>query len=231
MKQLISGNNSINVDPAGNVGIGRTDTSGAILNLRNTHGARAQINFADSTLKTTPVSGDMEYSSGHWYTTNGARHSITTSAGIKTTNTTVTDTVTETTIYSYTFAASELHADEKIEFRITGLVTNASAADDYTIRFKVGGVTTHTVSRVGGNVTDQGWRCIYEGTIRTAGAGGTFVDYSSMEEGALSYQHGDSGTHAIDTTTTQTFEVTVQWANAKAGNIFICSQGSLIFNH
>lgn len=216
---------------ADSIGIGTNVTTPAFVNIKAGTTAKAQFNFIDGTLKTSPVAGDMEYSGGHWFLTNGARHSIVTSAGVKQTTTTASNTVTETSIYSYTFAANELHADEKIIFAITGLITNASAADDYTIRFKLGGVTVHTVNRVGGNVTNQGWCCIYEGTVRTSGAGGTFVDYASLEEGALSYQYADAGTHAIDTTTTQLFEVTIQWANAKAGNVFSCTQGHLEFHH
>lgn len=201
------------------------------INISAGHANQAQIHFASGALKTNPVAGDMEFVDGHWYLTNGARHAITTSSGIKTSTTTVVNTVTETALYSYTFAANELHTDERIVFRLSGVVSNASVADDYIIRFKVGGVTTHTINRVGGNVTDEGFEVAYEGTLRTSGAGGTFVDHASFNEGTLSYQQGGTATHAVDTTTTVLFEATVQWSAAKAGNTISCTQGSLTFNH
>lgn len=206
-------------------------TSTNLLDIAAGTTTKAQLHFESSTLKTTPVAGDMEYSAGHWYITNGARHAITASAGVKTSTTTVANTVTETVLYTYTFAAGELHADEYISFDMSGVVSNASAADDYTIRVKFGGVTLHTINRVGGNVTNTGWSTEHQGTIRTAGASGTFVDHIKWSEGSLTDEQGDTTTHAVDTTASQTFEVTVQWAAAKAGNTISCTQGRLIFNH
>lgn len=206
-------------------------TSTNLVDIAGGTTTKAQLHFESSTLKTTPVAGDMEYSSGHWYVTNGARHAITTSAGIKTSDTTVANTVTETTLYSYTFAADELHADEHITFDISGAYSNASASDDFTIRVKVGGVTIHTVNRVGGNQTNAGWQLFHEGTIRTTGATGTFVDLTKFLDNEKVYLQSDTSTHSIDTTITQLFEVTIQWVNAKVGNTFTCHQGGLTFNH
>ena len=143
---------------------------------------RAALHFDTATaLKTTPVAGDMEYKDGHWYITNGARHVISTSAGVKTSTTTVVNTVTETQIYAYTFAADELHLDEQVLFEMNGVFSNASASDDFTVRFKVGGVTVHTINRAGGNVTNQGWEAQYKGTVRSVGASGTFVDFAKWQ--------------------------------------------------
>ena len=193
---------------------------------------QAPLNFPNATaLKTTPADGDMEYMDGHWYVTNGARHVLSTCAGVKTTTTTVTNTTTETQVYAYTFAANELHADERIRFTMDGVYSNASASDDFTIRFKVGGVTVHSIARSGGNVTDAGWEAVYKGTIRTDGASGTFVDFAKFLDGTNSYAVGETTTHSIDTTGTVLFEVTVQWDAAKAGNTFSCTQGDLAFKH
>ena len=168
---------------------------------------------------------------GHWYLTNGATHAVNTSAGMLTASVTVANTVTETILYSYTFVANELHADEAVMFRISGVVSNASAADDYTVKVYLGGTLLHTLARIGGNVTDVGAELLYTGTIRTDGASGTFVDHVVMSEGTLSYHQGDTTTHAIDTTTTQEFKVTATWAAAKVGNTMTCTQGWLTFYH
>lgn len=191
----------------------------------------APMKFTSGTLLTTPEDWAVEYNDWHWYLTNWARHVITQSSWVKATTTTVTNTVTETTLYSYTFVANELHTDEKVVFDISWVVTNASASDDYTIRFKVGGTTVHTITRVWGNVTDAWWKMIYEGTVRTDWASWTFVDFASHQEWTLTYMEWEATTHSIDTTTTTLFEVTVEWDNAKAGNSISASQGHLVFHH
>jgi len=191
----------------------------------------APMNIPPGTAKTTPVEGDIEYVNGHLFFTQKQRLSILLGNGIKTTTTTVENTVTETQVYSYTFAADQLNSDQVIKFVMNGLVSNASASDDYIIRFKAGGTTVHTINRTGGNVSDEAWDITYSGTIRTAGASGEFVDYSTWAEGSLSDRHADITTHSIDTTGTILFEVTVEWNAAKVGNIFKCNQGHLEFLH
>lgn len=192
----------------------------------------APLNFpTGATAKTTPVEGDMEYVDGHLLFMQKKQYAVAMAAAVKTSTTTVVNTATETQIYSYTFAADQLNTDQSIEFVMNGIVSNASGSDDYTIRFKVGGTTVHTISRSGGNVTDVGWDSIYTGTIRTSGASGTFVDYAKHTEGSLTYSVGESTGHSIDTTGTVLFEVTVEWGTAKAGNTFSCIQGRLLFLH
>jgi hypothetical protein len=205
----------------------------ALLGPGSATAGTAPLYFTAGTDLTTPEEGAVEFHNGHLHISPvaGVRNTITTSNGVKTTTTTVVNTTTETTVYSYTFVANEMHSDEHIEFRMTGAYSNASAADDFTIRFKVGGTTLMTVSRTGGNVTDQGWKAIYEGTIRSIGASGTLVDFAQWTDGNTNQLHGDATIHTIDTTASLTFEVTVQWAAAKAGNTFSCTQGFLTFNH
>lgn len=173
----------------------------------------------------------MEHIGGHWYLTNGASHAITTSAGVKTTTTTVTNTITETSLYSYVFAANELHKDERIIFDIAGVYSNASASDDFTIFVKFNGGVVHTISRVGGNQTNAGWQVFVEVTVRTDGTSGTFVHFAKLLDNEKVYVQADSTAHTFDTTVANTLDVTVQWANAKIGNTFSCTQGSLTFAH
>lgn len=173
----------------------------------------------------------LKYENGHLYIRNGAEHAVATSNGVKTSTTTVTNTVTETTVYSYTLAANEMVADQRIMLNASGSITNASAADDYTIKIKLNGVLVHSLARVGGNVTNVGWRLLYEGTVRTIGSSGTYVDCTILSEGSISVSAAETTTHAIDTTVSNLFEVTVTWNNAKAGNTFSCTQGMLNFYH
>ena len=180
---------------------------------------------------TTPVDGALEYAGGHWTITNGARHVICSNEGVVQSTTTVSNTVTETTVFSYTFAAGELHADQRVVFLISGAYSNASASDDFTINFKLAGSTIATVSRAGGNVTDAGWFARFEITVRTEGASGTYVHWAAFNDGTTDYAIADITEHSIDTTGTNLFEVTVTWDNAKAGNTFSSTQGELTFIH
>lgn len=191
------------------------------------------LQFTDTALIASPLPGAMEYSGGHWYITNGARHAIATVAGVKTSTTTVASSAAELPLYSYTFAANELHTDERAIFDISGVYSNdANHVDnDYTIRMKFNGVTIQTITRVGGKATDQGWQVFVEVTVRSEGVAGSYVDFVKFLDGEKVYMKCDVTAHTADTTIANLFEATVQWNSAKATNIFHCTQGSLMFAH
>jgi len=204
------------------------DTMTGELTLATNTVTVAPLHFVTGPLKTSPVAGDLEYSAGHLYLTDGARHAFTTSSGVKITTTTVANTVADTTLYSYAFSANELHDDERIIFDIAGVYSNASAADDFTIYVKLNGTAIHTITRVGGNQTNAGWQLSFEMTTRTVGASGTFVHFAKFSDNDKVYVQSDATEHAVDTTTTNTIAITIVWAAAKVGNTFSCTQGSLI---
>lgn len=212
------------------LGIG-TNTPTALLSLGAGTTTIPQMNFANSVLKTTPIAGDFEYSDGHWFVTNGARHSLSSGNGIKLDTSTVTNTIAETLIYTYTFAPNELHADERIITDISGYVTNASAADDYQIIVRMDGNLLHAINRVGGNVANVGFEFKHSGNIRSAGTSGTFLDHTTFAEQGLVYSYGDGTIHSLDTTISHTYQISVVWVNAKAGNILVCNQGGIVFHH
>ena len=189
------------------------------------------LKFTNGPLTTVAEPGAIEYYDNHWWLTNGHRHVIVRSGNVKTDTTTVTDTTAERVVYTHTFQANELHDDERIVFDMTGVYSNAAASDDFTIRFKIAGDTFSVINREGGNVTDSGWKAIFEGTIRTSGVSGTFVHFTSFDDGDQQQAQADVVEHSIDTTVAVTFEVTVQWDNDKAGNTFSCTQGDLQFRH
>jgi hypothetical protein len=208
-------------------------TGSASLGAGTTAAGTAPLYFQDGPLMTTPEDGAMEYEDGHLYFTNsGQRTVIAQTDGVKVSTTTVVNTVTETTIYTYTFPADALHTDERIVLDTTGVFTNDSAADDFTLRFKLAGATVATVSRVGGNQTNAGWRSHFDFTVRTDGASGTYVwAVEFTEHATVGRKQATITTNSIDTTAAIVFEVTMQWDNAKAGNTFSCTQGDLTFKH
>lgn len=188
--------------------------------------------LTDATLLGTKVNGAIEYSDGHLYFTHGDRFVFVGSNAVKTSTTTVTNTVVETTIFSHTFSANALHADEIIVAAITGALTTASGSESLTMNFKLAGTTVHTVTFTPGNGTDIGWKAIHKGTIRTDGATGTFIDFSEYSEsGKSSLYQAETTTHSINTTVSNLYEITITWGTAKAGNSFSCTQGDLTYKH
>ena len=227
--------NKITILSTGEYGIGVTAPTAA-LHVKAGTTTNPPIKLTDGTLTTTPEEGSIEYEDGHFYLSNGVRAVIVRSGDVKTTTTTVwadagAEGTTETSVYSYTFPADGFNVDERVVFDMTGAYSNASASDDFTIRFKIGGSEISSITRAGGNVTNQGWRGKFEGTIRTIGASGTFVHFAEFNDGGTHQLTADTDEHVIDTTGTILFEVTVQWDNAKAGNTFSCTQADLQFRH
>jgi len=160
-----------------------------------------------------------------WYVVNKKSNAPLT-VGVKTTTTTVTNTVTETLLYSYDFNANSFAQHEIIKSVISGSFSNDSASDDFTINVKLNGTIMHSLPRVGGNVIDSGFKVEVEGTIRTIGASGTYVDIASLSDGNVITQALASEV-TIDTTVPLTYEIFVQWDAAKTGNTISCTQGSM----
>lgn len=192
------------------------------------------VTFKDTPLLDPLKPGTIEYHDGHWYLANGVRKVITTSAGVKTEDTIVVNTIDPTVIFNYTFAPHELHHDEKFILNLSGFIKAAAASDGYTIEFNYNGITRHTLVRPNGNVSDVGWQALYEATIREDGTEGNFIDYASYFELTRVIQVGEvieSAGHDIDTTEEILFEVVVTWNAAKADNSITCAQGHLVFHH
>jgi len=173
----------------------------------------------------------VEHIDGHWYVTNGNTHAVSTSAGVKTSTTTVVNTVTSTLLYSYTLLADEVHKDEQIILSLLGSIDAATAAETVTIEFKVAGVTQKTLVITPKNITNSGWKAEYSMTVRSSGASGTFVDFATFKTDIASISSAAVTTTTINTDTSNLVEVYATWGAAKAGNSISCVQGGLVFHH
>ncbi len=150
---------------------------------------------------------------------------------MKSVTTTTANENIERTMYNYTLAPDEIHSFCMLIFEMSGAYSNASASDDFTVRFKIAGNTISTIIRSGGNVTDSGWKGVFEATVRTSGAVSTLVHFTSLHDGSNIQGDADTVGNVIDTTVALLFEVTVQWDTAKVGNTLSCTQGNLQFRH
>jgi hypothetical protein len=112
-----------------------------------------------------------------------------------------------------------------------GTYSNASSSDDFEIKFNFGGSTFHTIQRIAGNVTNQGWKFDAYFTVRSVGVSGTMVDFCNFNDGGDSSAASDGTVHSIDTTVSLDLDVTITWDNAKVGNTFTCNQGFIEVLH
>ena len=147
--------------------------------------------------------------------------------GVKTTTTTVANTIAETLIYSYQFTADAFAPHEKVISSISGAYSNASPNDDFQVIVKMNGVIMHTLSRIGSGKINAGWKLKVDGTIRTIGVAGTYVDISGLSDGENTFTQALATDVIIDTTVPILYEVFVKWDNADVGNTFACTQGSM----
>jgi len=190
------------------------------------------LKLKEGTPTTTPEQGALEFHDGHLlFTGHTDRYAVTLSDSVITTSTTVENTVVETVIHSKIFPADSFHTDQMVRATVYGNISNVTGADDYTIRFKLGGATVHTITRIGGNVSDKGWVAQIVFTIRSTGVTGTMIDFVEFREGSINQSSADTTVHTIDTTAALTLEMTVEWDAAKVGNIFTSSQGLLELIH
>ena len=202
------------------------------LEIEASEGLFAPLKLKEGTHTTSPEKGAIEYHDGHLhFTPETERYTITLANSVVTSNTTVTNTTTETALFSKTFPADSFHEDYVVRLSLYGSISNSSASDDYTIKYKLGGTTLHTLTRVGGNVSDNGWVLTFVLTIRVTGSSGEFLDFTEFREASVNQSFSEITTHSVDTTSDQLLEITVTWDNAKADNTITASQGFLEFIH
>lgn len=158
--------------------------------------------------------------------TNGlkwATNVTTKKVSIDVSNTTLTTTVTETTLYTVSIPGGTLSTNNGLRFRIS--ITDLDMGNNptnLTIRMKYGGTTMATV--VSANVTSgatnlQGH---IEGYILAAGT-------TSSQEGQCSlhfnegngYYAAHSGTAAIDSTSSQNLVITAQFSTATSSGMTV----------
>jgi len=190
------------------------------------------LKLKEGELTTIPEKGAVEYHDGHlMFTGENDRYAVSLSNSVKTTTTTVENTIVETTVQSKLFPANSLHEDQVIRGSGYGSISNVTGADDFVLRFKVNGSTIHTLTRVGGNVSGAGWFVAFVMTIRSTGVTGAMIDFVEYREGSTSTSSADITEHVVDTTEDILLEMTIEWDAAKVGNIFTSSQGFIELIH
>lgn len=136
------------------------------------------------------------------------------------TEVTVTNTVTETTIWTFTIPGGDMGANDAIRLMLSmSWLQNTGVTQTWTYRVKLGGTTILTATptlATAGATTGGGF---LTAVIKNAGATNSQKGIMAVTGGAavpVSGQPGAFGTSAIDMTINQALAVTVQFAAATA---------------
>lgn len=196
--------------------------------------ATASINLPAGTAPTSPVSGDL------WQ--DSARNSIVkqidgltlldaSAIFSQTATQTIANTTTETTLFgtglgTLTIPANYLKAGKDIRVRLRGFYS-ANSNPTLNIKFKLGGTTLcSSGATTMSNNTDKYFIVDVVLTCYTNGASGTVFPQGSFEkQGAAAEVIGMVATSAvtIDTTVTNTLDVTAEWSAASTSNTITSS--------
>jgi hypothetical protein len=192
---------------------------------------RAPIQITDvGSLLGTPQAGTFEFDNDRMYITNvGTQRAIDRTSDVITSTTTVSNTATETTIYTGTLGADDLKAGNVVKVRTNGVISNATASDDITINVYIGSTQVSTFNPAIGNVTEAHWDANFELTVRSVGVSGS-IAFNGVTDIDTSKQYDDS-IETIDTTAAENLTVKVQWDNAKSDNSISIYQGYMEFKN
>jgi hypothetical protein len=190
----------------------------------------APLKFTTGTALATPEAGAMEYHTDRFWITNKAtRRAVDRTSDVALASVTVSNTTTETTVFTGAVPANSLVAGNILKFVASGEVDETTAADLCTIRLKIGGSTLATIVSPGAGTANQSFHMTGFATLRSVGATGGIAWHIDMDVGGSA--DDASGVGTVDTTSAENVTVTVQWNNAKAGNIFVLEQGFMEYKN
>ena len=209
-----------NVSVAANVGVaGVSPATDAQLTLAAGTTTRAPLKFTSGPLLATPVAGTMEYlDHTAYFTTFLVRRSLQLNQDIVVTPVTVSNTVTETTIYSIEMATNYLTAGKVIVPKLGGVYW-LNNPQTFTLRLKKGATTLVTTTSTAGNSTAKPWEVQFTATILSIGAGGTLTARARLIQDSTVNMDALTAPVSIDTTTTNTFKVTCEWSATGANSL------------
>jgi len=214
-------NSNVIIDDDDNVGVDiSTPTARLHLPAGTTAAGTAALKLTGGALLTTQEPGTFAYSGGKLYFTNVAnRKVIDRTSDVALSTVTVVSTATETTLWTGPMVANALRAGNLFKFHADGIISNggATAADQITLRIKVGAVTVATLAPVTKSIPiGSHWHIDANATQRTIGTTGqraVHIDLVIDDNEATVL-----GVTTIDTTADMTVTITAQWASAAADN-------------
>jgi len=190
-----------------------------------------------STSKLIIGNSDLTSKNGRMYLKNlDVERSIDRTSDVAVATVTVVSTAAETTLWTGKMPANSLRAGNVFKFHADGTVSNggATAADEVTIRIKVGGVTKVTLSPDTKTLSSVMWHLDANATQRTIGSAGSRAIHAHLVIGDPATTGDDvhlEGVAAIDTTANMDVTVTAQWASAALDNTISLYQGYMEYKN
>ena len=202
----------------GKVGIG-VDAPSAILHLKagTATANTGQIKLENSTLLATPEAGSIEFSDGRFHITGTAKQRVIdrTSVNVNVADVVVTNTTTETTLYSWSLSSNAMKVGRVYKVHLDGLITSANK--NINLNFYFGGNLYATSTWVLGNISNKPWCGDYEITIRTTGTNGTTAFHREMCVNAVTVE--TAVLLAVNTEQTNTITLKAQWSDTGANTV------------
>jgi hypothetical protein len=233
-------NNAMLIDPSGNVGIGVTSPS-ASLHLKSgtsTTGG-SPLKFTSGSLLSTPESGSLEYNGNTFYMSNknnvGGRSSIVGCIYTHTSSITIVDTVDETSILQspVVLPVNFFSVGKNLSIKMFGFHSSVSAP---SVQLKVlfnssSCLDTGMVATL--NSVDGYYELNGEICCRTVGVSGSLYATGFYREknntgGSSEYYIVNTTSSSINTTVTQSLNITFTWNAADANNTCTTTNGYII---
>jgi hypothetical protein len=212
--KLTGGNLSGNLNVDGNVNITNNLTIGGIVTIMN------------SSLLDIPVKGSIGFSNDRIYITNvGNQKAVDRTSDVIIETVEVTDTTTETIIFTAPIPANSLKVGNVQKLVVHGLISTDKVIDFCTIRLKAGGVTVATIVNPGKRLDNVCWDIIAHTTVRSLGTSGVVGTKIVMEVDDVTTSSCQLVT--LDTTQPLDITITAEWNNADIDNSLTIGQGWL----
>jgi len=216
---------SLFVKSDGHVGIGYTSPT-SLLHIGAGTATVAPLKLTSGTNLTTPQAGAFEYDGGALiFTPATDRRSVSLANGVIIADTTVANTVAETTVYTESVSANELYKGSKWHTRISGYYSTANSSASFTAKLKIGNTVVETLTSVAENVNNGFWRLEFFFTVRDTGPTGAIRASVDGIFNTTLETNANTSDVIIDTTAVEDITLTIQWNAANAGNTLTVTQG------
>ena len=164
----------------------------------------------------------------YWFVHNhdfGEKYSQQTDKSLSNTASETTLIDTTDAIGSVIFPADFFNIGDVVRFQADGY-HSSTGNPTVTVRAKLGGVTIATLSGSSNNGTDEAIRIEGIFTIRSIGASGTLMAqmfYQELQSNGLQVGSSNTTTSSIDTTASNTFDLTFEFSSADVNNAVTCT--------
>lgn len=181
----------------------------------------APLKFQSGPLLTTPAAGAMEYLEHTiYFTTYLVRRSFHLDQAVIVNPVTVSNTLTETTIYTIPMAANYLTVGKVIMPRLTGLYWSAGNKT-FTIRLYHGTNVLATTQSTSTPSSAKPWESLFMITILSTGTNATCYSSARLIQDTSNNMDALPGVDTFDSTQDNSFSMTVQWDSTGANSLML----------